>query len=284
MAEILSGAQVAQKLDCELQEKVAGLNEKGVFPTLCVIRVGENTQDLAYERGLSKKADKLGIKVKKFVYEESISQEELACEVKKIDADDKNHGILIFKPLPKHIDEKKVLMQISPQKDVDGVTDASMLGIYTGEKIGNPPCTPKACINILKHYNIELKGKKAVVLGRSPVVGKPLSLMLLSEDATVTVCHSKSENLEKICSEADILIVAVGKAKMVGKEFVSRGQIVIDVGINMGEDGKLCGDVNFEEAADEVSMISPVPGGVGTVTASVLMSHVIDMAERSKLC
>ena len=284
MAEILSGAAVAQKLDDELKGKIEKLKKNGIAPTLCVVRLGQNPEDLSYERGLLKKAEKLGIEVNKKLYDENITQEELASELRKIDADNNNHGILIFRPLPSHIDEKKVLELISPQKDADGVTDASMLGIYADTGVGNPPCTAEACMEILKHYDIRLQGKKAVVLGRSLVVGKPLALMLLKENATVTICHSKSENLSKICKEADILIAAVGKAKLLDKEYVSEGQIVIDVGINMGEDGKLCGDVNFEEVESVVSKISPVPGGVGTVTATVLMSHVVAMAERSELC
>lgn len=284
MAEILSGAVVAQKLDDELKGKIEKLKKNGIAPTLCVVRLGQKPEDLSYERGLLKKAEKLGIEVNKKLYDENITQEGLASELKKIDADNNNHGILIFRPLPRHIDEKKVLELISPQKDADGVTDASMLGIYADTGVGNPPCTAKACMEILKHYDIRLQGKKAVVLGRSLVVGKPLALMLLKENATVTICHSKSENLSKICKEADILIAAVGKAKLLDKEYVSEGQIVIDVGINMGEDGKLCGDVNFEEVESVVSKISPVPGGVGTVTATVLMSHVVAMAERSESC
>ncbi len=284
MAEILSGAAVAQKLDDELKGKIEKLKNNGTEPTLCVVRLGQKPEDLSYERGLLKKAEKLGIEVNKKLYDENITQEELASELRKIDADNNNHGILIFRPLPSHIDEKKVLELISPQKDADGVTDASMLGIYADTGVGNPPCTAEACMEILKHYDIRLQGKKTVVLGRSLVVGKPLALMLLKENATVTICHRKSENLSKICKEADILIAAVGKAKLLDKEYVSEGQIVIDVGINMGEDGKLCGDVNFEEVESVVSKISPVPGGVGTVTATVLMSHVVAMAERSKSC
>lgn len=284
MAEILSGAAVAQKLDDELKGKIEKLKNNGTEPTLCVVRLGQKPEDLSYERGLLKKAEKLGIEVNKKLYDENITQEELASELRKIDADNNNHGILIFRPLPSHIDEKKVLELISPQKDADGVTDASMLGIYADTGVGNPPCTAEACMEILKHYDIRLQGKKTVVLGRSLVVGKPLALMLLKENATVTICHSKSENLSKICKEADILIAAVGKAKLLDKEYVSEGQIVIDVGINMGEDGKLCGDVNFEEVESVVSKISPVPGGVGTVTATVLMSHVVAMAERSESC
>ena len=284
MAEILSGAAVAQKLDDELKGKIEKLKNSGIEPTLCVVRLGQKPEDLSYERGLLKKAEKLGIEVNKKLYDENITQEELASELRKIDADNNNHGILIFRPLPSHIDEKKVLELISPQKDADGVTDASMLGIYADTGVGNPPCTAEACMEILKHYDIRLQGKKTVVLGRSLVVGKPLALMLLKENATVIICHSKSENLSKICKEADILIAAVGKAKLLDKEYVSEGQIVIDVGINMGEDGKLCGDVNFEEVESVVSKISPVPGGVGTVTATVLMSHVVAMAERSESC
>ncbi len=283
MAEILSGAEVAKSLDEETLVKVQELKDKGIRPMLVVVRIGEKPGDLAYERGLLKKAEKVGVDVKQCVYPQDIAQEELAAELENINEDGDNHGILVFRPLPKHIDEKKILEKISAKKDVDGVTDASMLGIYSDLEIGNPPCTAEACMQMLRHYGMKLQGKKAVVLGRSLVVGKPLALMLLKENATVTVCHSKSENLEKICQDAEILIAAVGKAKLVGMEFVKKGQTVIDVGINM-QDGKLCGDVDFSEVENVVAKISPVPGGVGTVTASVLMSHVVKMAERSCKC
>lgn len=278
MAKILSGTEVSASIDEKLIDDVNDLKKEGITPCICVVRIGERPQDLSYERGLLKKAEKIGIEAKICALEEGITQQALIEEIKKINEDKENHGILLFRPLPKGFDEKEVLKHISPEKDLDGVTDASMLGIYSGKKIGNPPCTARACMEILKHYDIEIAGKKAVVLGRSLVIGKPVAAMLLEKNATVTICHSKSENIQEICKGADILIVAVGRANMLDASYLSEGQIVIDVGINMGEDGKLYGDVNFDEAQKIVGAITPVPRGVGSVTSSVLMSHVVGVA------
>lgn len=284
MEKILSGTEVAKKMEDELLLRVEKLKESGVSPTIAVVRVGEKPQDISYEKGLEKIAEKLGIGVMNYVYTENVEEEVLLSGLERINADKKNHGILIFRPLPKQIDEGKALSKISANKDLDGVTEASMLGIYTNSKKGNPPCTAQACIEILKHYNIDVRGKKVTVLGRSLVVGKPLAHLLLADNATVSVCHSKSENLEELCRGADVLFVAVGRAKMVGENYLRKGQTVIDVGINVDENGKLCGDVNFEEAEPIVDRITPVPGGVGAVTSRVLMSHVVKMAEEENRC
>lgn len=196
-------------------------------------------------------------------------------------ADEKVHGVLMFRPLPKHLDDEAARAALDPKKDMDGITDGSMTAVYAGTKGGYPPCTAAACVALLKHYNIPIKGKRVVVIGRSLVIGKPVSLLLLAEHATVTICHSRSENLPEICREADILVVAAGKAGMVGAESVRAGQVVLDVGIHVGADGNLCGDTRFAEVEPVVEAITPVPGGVGTVTSTILASHVVEAAERA---
>ena len=202
--------------------------------------------------------------------------------VDRLNADASVNGILCQLPLPGHIDETEVLRRISPEKDVDGITDASLTGVFTGNGTGFAPCTAQACIEILRHFGIETLGKRAVVIGRSLVIGKPVSMMLLKENATVTICHTKTRNMSEICREADILIAAAGKAGTVTKEFLREGQTVIDVGINVNSEGKLCGDVMFDDAVGTVDTITPVPGGVGSVTTSVLLRHVLDAAMRRR--
>ena len=186
----------------------------------------------------------------------------------------------MFRPLPKHLDEEAACQALDPEKDVDGITDGSMVGVFTGQKKGFPPCTPQACMEILDHYGIDCAGKKAVVIGRSLVVGKPAAMMLIKKNATVTVCHTKTVDMPAVCREADILIVAAGRAGVVDKPYFAPGQVVIDVGINVNAEGKLCGDVKFEDAEPIVGAITPVPGGVGSVTTSVLVGHVVEAAMR----
>ena len=197
-----------------------------------------------------------------------------------LNQDEDVDGILVQLPLPGQIREQAVIEAIAPEKDVDGITSQSMAGIFSGTHTGFPPCTPQGCVELLRHYHIPMKGKRAVVLGRSLVVGKPLSMLLLEENATVTICHSRTENLAQVCREADILIAAVGKREMVTADFVRPGQAVIDVGIHVKEDGSLCGDVDFEAVKEIAGAISPVPGGAGTMTAAVLAKHTIEAAER----
>ena len=201
--------------------------------------------------------------------------------IDRVNNDDRIHGVLIFRPLPKHLDDEAVRRALKPEKDIDGITDGSLVGVFAGTKQGFPPCTPQACMEILDHYGIDPKGKRAVVIGRSLVVGKPAAMMLLGKHATVTVCHTRTVDMPAVCREAEILIVAAGRAGVVGKEYFAPGQIVIDVGINVNAEGKLCGDVNFEEAEPVVEAITPVPGGVGTVTTSVLVGHVVEAAKRT---
>ena len=255
------------------KEVTAALNEK-------IIRVGEREDDLSYERGATKRCETLGVAYEKFLLPADVTQEELMATIDKVNKDDSIHGVLIFRPLPKHLDEAAVIKALSPEKDVDGITDGSMVGVFAGTKQGFPPCTPQACMEILDHYGIDCTGKKAVVVGRSLVVGKPAAMMLLKKNATVTICHTRTKDMPSVVKEADIVIVAAGRAGVVDDTYLRAGQTVIDVGINVNEEGKLCGDVAYAKAEPIVEAITPVPGGVGSVTTSVLVGHVVEAAMR----
>ena len=282
MAELLlKGAEVAKALTETLQQEAEQLKAKGVEPCLAILRVGARDDDLSYERGAMKRCEKVGIAVRSVVLPEDVTQEMLMGEVRKLNEDAGVHGVLMFRPLPKHLDDEAVRAALAPAKDMDGITDGSMTAVYAGTGSGYAPCTAQACVELLKHYNIPIKGKRVVVIGRSLVIGKPVSLLLLAEHATVTTCHSRSENLSEICKEADILVVAAGKAGMVRAESVRAGQVVLDVGIHANADGTLCGDTRFAEVEPLVAAITPVPGGVGAVTTAVLASHVIEAAKKT---
>lgn len=280
MAELLKGKAVADSLTEKNKAKAEELKKAGIVPTLGIIRLGENPSDLSYERGALKRAEQTGVEVRKFVYESDITQEKLIDEIEKINNDDSIHGVLIFRPLPKHIDDKAVCDALAPEKDMDGITTGSMAGVFMDSGEGYPPCTAAACIEILDHYGVELQGKKVTVMGRSLVIGKPVAMMVMKKNATVTVCHSRTsiDDFKAAGQNADVVIAALGKAKMVDAERIGDGQVIIDVGINVDEDGKLCGDVNFDEAEPKAAKITPVPGGVGSVTTAVLMKHVIEAA------
>lgn len=277
---ILYGKAVADKLSDEIIEEVKEFKQNGVCPKLVIVRVGKNESDLSYERGALKRAEKLGILAEVLELPEDISQDEFIQCLDRINNDSLVHGILIFRPLPKQIDENIIKNYINPQKDVDCMSPQNVAKVMEGDITGFSPCTPAAVIKILKHYNIELKGKNVVVIGRSMVVGKPLSMLLLNEDATVTICHSKTKNLKEITKRADIVIVAIGRAKYLNKEYVSEGTIVIDVGINVDNVGNLCGDADFDDIKDIVSAITPVPGGVGAVTNTILFKNIIKACKK----
>ncbi len=281
MAQLLKGAEVTAALNERLKGEVESLKAKGVQPTLGIVRVGERPDDLSYERGATKRCDTIGVAVQKFVLPEDASQQELLALIDRLNKDASIHGVLIFRPLPKQFDDEAVRAALAPEKDIDGITDGSLVGVFTGTEQGFPPCTPQACMEILDHYGINCTGKKAVVIGRSLVVGKPAVMMLIKKNATVTVCHTKTSDMPAVCREADILIVAAGRAGVVGRDYVREGQIVIDVGINTNAEGKLCGDAIFDEIEPIVGAITPVPGGVGTVTTSVLVGHVVTAAART---
>ena len=280
MAKQLLGKEVTAGLNERIKGDVEKLKAKGVIPMLGIVRVGERPDDLSYERGAVKRCETLGVSYEKFLLPENVSQDELMETIRTVNKREDIHGVLIFRPLPGHLDEKEVIRALDPEKDVDGITDGSMVGVFTSTAQGFPPCTPQACMEILDHYGIDCTGKKAVVIGRSLVVGKPAAMMLLKKNATVTICHTRTKDMPSVVKEADIVIVAAGRAGVVDDTYLSPGQIVIDVGINVNEEGKLCGDVDYEKAEPVVEAITPVPGGVGSVTTSVLIGHVVEAAMR----
>lgn len=282
MAQLLTGKEVALSITENLIERCEVLKSKGKNPTLAIVRVGEDPSDMAYERGAVNRAGKVGVEIKKVLLDVDVSTEEVVKSIEVLNKDENVDGILVFRPLPKHIDDDAVRNAVAEEKDVDGIGDTAMAGVYSGKPLGFPPCTAAACIEILKHYEIEISGKRAVVVGRSLVIGRPVAMMLMKENATVTICHTKTVEMDKVARDADILIAAVGKAKAVDGSFCNSEQVIIDVGINVDEDGKMTGDVDFAEAEAKVKAITPVPGGVGAVTTSILMKHVIEAAEKKK--
>jgi methylenetetrahydrofolate dehydrogenase (NADP+)/methenyltetrahydrofolate cyclohydrolase len=283
MAKLLEGKQVTAALKEKQQAAAAVLKAKGVAPALGIIRVGERADDVSYEKGAAKRAESVGVAVKAMALPADASQDDLIALIERANSDDSIHGILLLRPLPKHMDEAAVCRALDPKKDVDGITDGSLAGVFAGTGVGFAPCTAQACMEILDHFGYDLKGKRVTVIGRSLVVGKPVAMMLMGRHATVTVCHTRTTDMPSLCREAEILIVAAGRAGIVGREFFSPGQIVIDVGVNFDAQGKMRGDVDFAAAEQSVEAITPVPGGVGAVTASVLVKHVIEAAERAAI-
>ena len=273
--QMIKGKPVADKISEELIKEVNELIEMGINPKLSIVRVGARGDDLAYERGALKRCQSIGINTEVLELAEDISQEEYIEILHKLNDDKSVHGILCFRPLPDHLNEEAIKYVIKPEKDVDCFSPINAAKIMEGDDSGFPPCTPTAVVEILKHYGVELKGSKVTVLGRSMVVGKPAAMLLLNEHATVTICHSRTKDLSEVTSQADILVAAVGRAKMVKENFIKEGAVVIDVGINVDEEGKLCGDVDTNAALNKVSMITPVPAGVGSVTTSILAKHLV---------
>lgn len=277
------GAPVAAAITEECKEKIAILKEKGIVPTLAIIRVGARPDDESYERGAEKRFAGAGAAIKRFILQEDATQEELENVINKVNEDKSIHGILLFRPLPKHMNEARIKQLISMEKDVDGMSYAGLGGLMaskTGKIQSYAPCTPTAVIEVLDYYGVDVTGKKVAIVGRSSVVGMPLAVMLIQKNATVTVCHTKTNDLCEECRNADVIVASAGKAKMIGEDYLSNGQILIDVGINF-LDGKLCGDIDFEQAIDYASAITPVPGGVGAVTTSVLLKHTVISAEKT---
>ncbi len=232
-------------------------------------------------RGVMTRCGKVGVEVKQYLLPADAAQDDLLKVIAEINADDAIHGCLLFRPLPKQFDDRTIRAALAPEKDIDGITDGSLAGVFTNSAIGYPPCTAQACLEILKYYQVPLSGKRAVVVGRSLVVGKPAAMMLDRENATVTLCNSRTRNLPALCQEADVVVVAMGKQGAIGGEHLRAGQVVVDVGIHVNDAGKLCGDVRFAEAEPVVDAITPVPGGVGAVTTAILAKHVIEAAERA---
>ena len=282
MADILKGAPVAEALSETIRADVEALKAKGIVPTLAIVRVGEKQEDLAYERGATKRAGKVGVEVRNEVFPEDITEADFFAELERINNDDSVHGILMFQPLPRHIDTGKAREMIVPAKDVDGCTASSMAGVYANTGLGFPPCTAQAAMEILHHYGIDPKGKRAAVIGRSLVIGRPVAMMLMHENATVTNCHTRTVDVPAVTREAEILIAAAGRLRSVTPDFVNSDQVVIDVGINWDEArGGIAGDVDFDAVEPVVRAITPVPGGVGSVTSTVLMKHVVEAAAKT---
>ena len=289
MAKQLLGKEVNEAMVAALQTRTAALKEKGITPTLGIIRLGENPSDLSYEKGATKRAEEVGVAVKNYILPETATKEEVLKVIDEVNADASVHGVLMFRPLPKHLknDQDEICNRLAPCKDVDSMTHMSNAGVFEGQDLGYAPCTPAACMEILDHYGIDCKGKNAVVIGRSLVVGKPAAMMLMAKNATVTICHTKTVNTAEICKNADIIVTAAGVLGSLTKDFVREGQIVIDVSMNWNPEkitskgkGGMSGDCVFDEVEPIVGAITPVPGGVGAVTTSVLMKHVVEAAEK----
>ena len=276
---ILKGAEVSAKIKEEVQEMLGRL--EGRIPKLAIVRVGEKPDDLSYERGAIKKMAAFGLEAESYAFGEDIGDKEFKEEFKRINEDPEVAGILLLRPLPKQIREKDIENMIDPAKDLDGISPVNIAKVFAGDMGGFAPCTAEAVVEVLKANKIPIAGKRAVIVGRSIVVGKPLAMLLMKENATVTVCHTKTVDLPGTCKNGEILIAAAGRARMLNGDYVGPGAVVIDVGINVDENGKLCGDVDFESVQEKAAMATPVPGGVGAVTTAVLARHLVQAALRS---
>ena len=276
----LGGKEVADEIMEDLRIEVEDLKGKGVSPKLAILRVGQREDDLAYERGVLKRFESIGVEVEVTVLDAGVSQEELDKTFDGINNDPKVHGILVFRPLPKPLSDEHMRRTIDPGKDVDFMDIRNMEDCLSGVPDCSAPCTAEAVMALIKHYQIETKGKKVTVVGRSLVIGKPVALLLTTANATVTVCHTKTVNTEEECRNADIIVACCGVAKMIKPSYVKEGQIVIDVGMNVDEEGKLCGDVDYEGVSEIAEAVTPVPGGVGSITTAILLKHVVNNALR----
>lgn len=284
MGQLLKGKAVADSIIAKVKSEALELRKINIVPKLKIIRLGEREDDLAYERAAIKRMGGVNIDCEVLSLPADIDQNSFMEELQYVVKDDSVHGILLFRPLPKQINEDEIKFIISPQKDIDCFNPINIAKVLEGDESGFPPCTAKAAMEVLKYYRIELKGKEAAVIGRSMVIGKPVSMMLLKENATVTICHSKTENLPEVTRRADILIAAIGKSQMITKDYIKENAIVIDVGINADDEGKIRGDVNTEDCLGKVSFITPVPSGVGPVTTAVLADHVIKACKLLNRC
>ena len=274
--EILKGLPVANAINEKLMEQVKSI--EGPLPHLAIIRVGERPDDCSYERGAVKKMDKVGVRCTTYTFDADIDNETFQAEFDKIKENPDIDGILMLRPLPKQLDEKQIENKIDPRKDLDGISPLNLAKVYAGDESGYAPCTAEAVIEMLDYAGIDIKGKRVTVVGRSLVIGKPVSMLLMKRNATVTVCHTKTVDMEGTCKNAEILVAAAGSARMIKKDYVAEGAIVVDVGINVDEEGNLCGDVDFDTITDIAAIATPVPGGVGSVTTSVLAKHLVKAA------
>ncbi len=274
--EILKGLPVANAINEKLMEQVKSI--EGPLPHLAIIRVGERPDDCSYERGAVKKMDKVGVRCTTYTFDADIDNETFQAEFDKINENPDIDGILMLRPLPKQLDEKQIENKIDPRKDLDGISPLNLAKVYAGDENGYAPCTAEAVIEMLDYAGIDIKGKRVTVVGRSLVIGKPVSMLLMKRNATVTVCHTKTVDMEGTCKNAEILVAAAGAARMIKKDYVADGAVVIDVGINVDDEGNLCGDVDFDAISDIAAAATPVPGGVGSVTTSVLAKHLVKAA------
>ncbi|MBP5314051.1 MAG: bifunctional 5,10-methylenetetrahydrofolate dehydrogenase/5,10-methenyltetrahydrofolate cyclohydrolase [Eggerthellaceae bacterium] len=278
MPIVLSGKQVAAAINEDVAKRASVLADAGKPATLALLRIGERSDDLSYERSAIKRAEALGIAIRKFELPADADDDAVLGAVKEINEDASIHGCLMFCPLPKHLNAQAIMDALLPEKDIDGIGSGSFAAIFSDRK-GFAPCTAAACLAVLDYFGVETEGKRVVVVGRSLVIGKPVSMMLLRRNATVTICHSRSKNLSDITKEGDIVVCATGRAKAYGKEYFREGQVILDVGVNFDEQGNMCGDVDFDDVSDMDVSITPVPGGIGSVTTAILMQHVVEAAE-----
>lgn len=276
----LKGAEVSARIKDQVNETAGQLG--GAVPRLAIVRVGEKPDDISYEKGAKKKMESFGLAWESFVFPGEISHEDFKEEFQKINENPQIDGILLLRPLPRQINEKEIERLIDPAKDLDGISPENIARVFAGDDSGFAPCTAEAVIQVLKANQIPITGKRVTIVGRSMVVGKPLAMLFVKENATVTICHTKTADLKGACRNAQILVAAAGKAKMLDKEYVGDGAVVIDVGINVDQNGKLCGDVDFDSIGETASMATPVPGGVGAVTTAVLALHLVQAAARRR--
>ena len=276
MARILDGKEVAASLKDRLVEEVESIKSKGITPKLCIVIVGDRPDSVSYIKGAVKRCESIGVDCEVKQLAGDTTQGQFLEVLEELNQNKSIHAIMIMRPLPSQISEDVIKYRIAPEKDVDCFNPVNVSKVMSGEDGGFAPCTPSAVMEILKYYGIEIKSKKAVIIGRSMVVGRPLAMMMLKENATITICHTKTANLAEETRKAEILVAAAGKGKMVKRDMVSEGAVVIDVGINFDENGKMCGDVDFDDVSPVAGMITPVPGGVGSVTSTVLVKHVIE--------
>ena len=275
----LEGKPVVQSLRDDIKQRVQKLSDKNIIPTIQIIRVGEREDDISYEKGILKNCEMLGIKSQVVPLPMDITMTELMKVIEESNEDKDIHGIMLFRPLPAQLDPDILSKAISPAKDIDSMSPVNLEKVFEGKSDSFAPCTPKAVIELLKYYKIPLNGANVVVAGRSLVVGKPLTMLLLDENATVTVCHSRTKDMPSITAKADIVVAAIGKAKFMSEEFFRPESIVVDVGINDAGDGKICGDVDYDRVIDKVKALNPAVGGIGTITTTILLSHVIMACE-----
>ncbi len=280
MADIFRGKIVADKIKEQMQNDIEALKKSGKEPTLGIVRLGSNPDDISYERSLIKNCERLGINSNVFERDLEITTEELTELMEVLNQDNNISGIIVFRPLPKHIDEAKVRQSIAPDKDVDCMHPLNLAKIFEGDMSGFVPGTPKSAMEILLYNKVDLEGKNVVIVNRSMVLGKPLAMMLLNENATVTICHSRTKNLHEVTSGADVVVTALGKAKFFDGKYFNENSICIDVGVSLDDDGKLSGDIDYEKVSPLVKAITPVPGGVGSVTTSILLSQVVEACKR----